>query len=136
LRDALVREDALTTELAGLREQNREARAERDALLSSPEAIERVAREDYGLSAPGETVEPFDPPPERTGPAPVALAGISPWQRVLIWPHLQVALPVAVFLLTAVIVAVLNATRARRDGSDLPPGPIPVDFRSGGERRA
>ena len=61
LEQMLVTEARQQRELARLTEQNEKARAERDALLSSPEAIERVAREEYGLAAPGEEVTPFEP---------------------------------------------------------------------------
>lgn len=113
LRHMLLDERIQQIRLAGLRKENEQAKAERDALLSSPEAIERVAREDYGQSAPGETVEEYRPRPSRPTSPPASLDGLTPWQKVLVWPHLAVAIPAGVFVLTALGVACANAARER-----------------------
>jgi cell division protein FtsB len=116
LEQMLVTEARQQRELARLTEQNEKARAERDALLSSPEAIERVAREEYGLAAPGEEVTPFEPlaaaRPREAGAAMVPPA--SRWQKVLMWRHLSVALPGVVFLASAAIFAMWNGLAAAR----------------------
>ncbi len=115
LRAMLVRQEALKQELVGLRRENAKLRAERDALLSSPEAAERVAREDYGFSSPGEKVSDFQPAPQ-TGTRPSAELQLhaSAWQKALMWPGLPRVLPAAAFLVTAVVFGLLNAASAAR----------------------
>jgi len=56
LRAMLAQQGVLTEELSRLRSENARLRAERDALLSSVGAAERVAREDFGFAGPGEKV--------------------------------------------------------------------------------
>lgn len=111
----LLRErDRLASENAELERENARLRALRNALLTSPSAIERVAREDYGFAAPGERVEEFDP---STVPEPGAAAPAPPrprWLQALCWQHFPVALPAAVFALTAVILMVWNAAASAR----------------------
>lgn len=50
------RAETLARELAELRMENRRLASEIVALRSDPRAIERLAREELGLSRPGETV--------------------------------------------------------------------------------
>jgi cell division protein FtsB len=50
------RAEALARELEELRVENRRLASEIVALRSDPRAIERLAREELGLSRPGETV--------------------------------------------------------------------------------
>ena len=104
----------LARQAVRLEEQNRLARAERDALMSSPEAIEQVARVEYGFAAPGEQVTEFESagarPRPRRRPAPVAPL----WQKVLTWQHLPLALPAAAFVLAGVGVALANAAGRER----------------------
>jgi cell division protein FtsB len=50
------RAEALAREIEELRMENRRLAAEIAALRSDPRAIERLAREELGLSRPGETV--------------------------------------------------------------------------------
>ena len=50
------RAEALAREIEDLRGENRRLAAEITALRSDPRAIERLAREELGLSRPGETV--------------------------------------------------------------------------------
>ncbi|KPK61728.1 MAG: hypothetical protein AMK73_07890 [Planctomycetes bacterium SM23_32] len=115
LERALEEQARLEAGLQELEELNARSRAERDALLSSPEAIERVAREDYGFAAPGEQVSEFASGagaairPRRRPPHDV-----SPWQKVLMWRQLPLAVPAAAFVLTALICASANAS-ARSD---------------------
>jgi len=96
-------------ELARLRRQNAALEARRNALMNSPEAVEHVAREDYGMAAPGERVERM---PTRTAPAPAprpaAAPGASFWERLLTWPRLAVLVPAVVFLITALGLAAMN----------------------------
>ncbi len=94
--------------------QNERLRAERDALLSSPEAIERVAREDYGFAAPGEEVSQFEPVPARRRAGPTPQVSGSTWERALTWRHLSVGVPAAAFVVTALLFGALNALAARR----------------------
>jgi cell division protein FtsB len=59
--------DRLAREVEELRSENARLAAEIEALASDPLAIERLAREELGLAAPGETVFVIreDAPPER-----------------------------------------------------------------------
>jgi cell division protein FtsB len=104
----------LEARLARLKAQNERLKAERDALLSSPEAIERVAREQYGFAAPGEEVTEFAEPPLPARRGPAARVDPSPWERALTWRHLSVAVPAGVFVATAVAFAALNVLAGRR----------------------
>ena len=110
----IARQAVLESRAVRLEGQNRLARAERDALMSSPEAIEQVARVEYGFAAPGEQVTEFESagarPRPRRRPAPVAPL----WQKVLTWQHLPLALPAAAFVLAGVGVALANAAGRER----------------------
>jgi len=108
LADMLDEQGQLESQLARLNSQNAQARAERNALLSSPEAIEGVAREEYGFAAPGEKVTEFAALPvslRAERPAKVIVAG---WQKVLMWPFLPLALPATVFLVTTFVLSWLE----------------------------
>lgn len=131
LEAMLAKQARLEQELARLKEGNRRARAERDALLSSAEAIERVAREEYGFAAPGETVAEYQSRRRWPRPAPTGTVEVSRWHRLLMWRHLPVLLPLAVFVATAVVFGLWNASSASRGrlGPD-EPGPA-VDWDSG-----
>ncbi len=102
--------------------ENRKELAQRDALLSSPEAIEKAAREDLGLAAPGETVVPFEGGPrprvsrERTEDRRPVVEGLLSWRQ------LPLALPAAVFVLSAVVFALWNLGTGNRRTS-APPEP-------------
>jgi len=114
LRCALAERAALEAKLASLKATNGELRAQRDALLCSPEAAERVAREEYGFAAPGERVEKFQPPAgtvDRRAPLRIS---VSPWERVLMWRELPRVMPAAVFVVTALVFGVANAVAASR----------------------
>jgi cell division protein FtsB len=117
LERALAEEARLEAELRGLEEQTARARTQRDALLSSPEAIERVAREEYGFAAPGEQVTVFPTGGARPPARRPAVAGRSAWDRLLMWRQLPLVVPLAVFLLAALVVAAANASA----GEDAPP---------------
>lgn len=54
----LVEQARVERELEILREENRRLQTERHELLSQLSAVERAAREELGLKAPGETVMP------------------------------------------------------------------------------
>jgi cell division protein FtsB len=110
----LVRQRNLEARLLRLEQEARLARAERDALMSSPEAIEQVARVDYGFAAPGEHVTEFAGAtvrPKRVRPPEVP---VPAWQRLLTWRQLPLALPAAVFLLAGVTIALANAAASTR----------------------
>jgi cell division protein FtsB len=119
--DRQVRQEAA---LRVLEEQNERLRAQRRALMSSPEAIERVAREDFGFAAPGERVESY----RASGPATPGHAAPRRSRpllhAVLIWDGFPLAFPAAVFVLTALVFAIANviAVRGHResvvDGED------------------
>lgn len=113
---ALARQALWEGRLARTKEDDERARAERDALLSSPEAIERVAREEYGFAAPDETVTDFDSTARPLGARLRAEVRVSALDRLLMWRQLPLALPAAVFLVTAFICALLNASSAARGG--------------------
>ena len=110
----LAGEARLAGRLSDLKDENERARAERDALLSSPEAIEKAAREEFGLAAPGETVVPYVsslPPPRRAS----AQARRSRLETLLTWRGLPLALPAVVFVVSALVFGIWNAgVRARR----------------------
>jgi cell division protein FtsB len=89
-------------------------RAERDELLGSAEAVERVAREEFGFTAPGETVVDWHGGPAAWGGRGAATGEPTAWLKAFTWPHLPLALPAGVFALSCVAVLILNcATRAR-----------------------
>lgn len=106
--ERLAAEEArLERRLATLREKGAALKAQRDALLSSPEAIERVAREEYGFSAPDERVERLD---VAVSERPARLRDESTgWGRWFNWGDASLLLPVSVFIITAVTFWVLNA---------------------------
>lgn len=56
LQQSQQRVDRLRTEIAGLRTQNANLRAEIDSVRKSTYAVERIAREDLGMSKKGEVV--------------------------------------------------------------------------------
>ncbi len=115
LRRMLAEQATLERELAALVAENETLRAERDALLSSPEAAERLAREDYGFTAPGEQVTEFEADVARAAkPAPEVLR-VSRWQKTLMWPGLPRALPASAFVITAVVFALLNVASGVRE---------------------
>ncbi len=102
------REASLQARVRELERENERLRAQRDALLSSPEAVERAAREEFGYTAPGEIVTEFAPPPPprtRTQRAPTQ---VEAWGRVFAWRGFPFALPAAVFVLSAVLLTVWN----------------------------
>jgi len=112
--ELLAQKAALKAELADLLEENARLRSQRDQLLSSPEAIERVAREEYGFAAPGERIEPVHARPvaRATALRPRA-AGRFAW---LTWERVPILLTLSVFAVTAFVFAVLNAMSA--EGAD------------------
>jgi len=104
----------LEARLARLEAENDLLRAERDELLSSPGAIERAARKEYGLTAPGEEVVDFDARPPVLRVDPARRTALSPAEKVLTWPGLSLAVPAVVFLATSVLCVALNLAGARR----------------------
>ncbi len=113
--EVLLRQrDRLAAENDELERDNGRLKAERNALLTYPSAIERVAREEYGFAAPGERVEEFDssavPAPRSTGSEPAT----PTWLQALCWRHFPVALPAAVFALTALILVLWNVASPTR----------------------
>lgn len=115
LEGMLTRQERLEARLARLEEDVRLAQAERDALMSSPEAIERVARVDYGFAAPGEQVTEFKEALPRPRSVRPPASPIPAWQKVVTWKQLPLALPAAAFVLAGVTIALANfAAVARR----------------------
>jgi cell division protein FtsB len=102
---------ALLAQLADLEQQNARLRAERQALLSSPEAIERVAREDYGFAAPGERSQAVTarPPARPVVPPPSGRAALL----ALVWDRISIALPLAVFVVTGFVFGLLSIFSGR-----------------------
>jgi len=108
--ELLAQKAALKAELADLLEENARLRSQRDQLLSSPEAIERVAREEYGFAAPGERIEPVHARPvARAAALRPRAAGRFAW---LTWERVPILLTLLVFAVTAFVFAVLNAMSA------------------------
>ncbi|HEX8171863.1 MAG TPA: septum formation initiator family protein [Thermoanaerobaculia bacterium] len=56
LQHSRARVDQLRSEIARLEAENARLRAEIDSVRKSSYAVERIAREDLGMSRPGETV--------------------------------------------------------------------------------
>jgi len=112
--DELAREQAgLRVRVDELERENARLRAQRDALLSSPEAIERAAREEYGFTAPGETVTGFDPPPRRRHGPNGREDGLAVWARVFAWRGFPFALTAAAFVVSAIVLTIWNLTCRR-----------------------
>ncbi len=99
----------LEAEVARLDRENAALRAERDALLGSPQAIERVAREEYGFRAPGEVVSDFAPAEPEPARIPTPVAGQPP-PGVVGWDAVPAVLPGVVFVGTALVLAIWNAS--------------------------
>ncbi|MFW6189841.1 MAG: FtsB family cell division protein [Planctomycetota bacterium] len=105
--ERLERERAeLRARLEEQQQENRRLRARRDALLSSPEAVERVAREEYGFAAPGEIADEGG-----KDESPIRVTARQPepdraWR--LEWRDVSLLLPASVFLLTAFAFALFN----------------------------
>ena len=108
LRESRLRQRLLERKLARMERENAQLRAQRDALLSSPEAIERTAREDYGFAAPGEVVRDFDSSRIPTAHMPADSAADTLWDRALTSPNLAVALTAGVFVVTALLLGLIN----------------------------
>lgn len=66
-------------ELQGLRQERKELLDERERLLTEPSAIERVAREQYGLVAPGEVVAPVKRTSNEVRKKPAVVVGSDGW---------------------------------------------------------
>ena len=112
----LQREAGLKTRLRALKLQNSALRDERDRLLTDVEAIERVAREQYGFAAPGEMFTPFVPRP-KVAPTPASVAiSCDAWDPVLGKGGFPWMVPLAVFMVSAVVFAALRCTSAGRAG--------------------
>jgi cell division protein FtsB len=108
----------LQARIARLDRENAALRAERDALLGSPQAIERVAREEYGFRAPGEVVSDFPAAGLESGLASAPVTAQSP-QAFAGWDAVPVVLPAVVFVGTALVLAIWNAGgRSIGDGRD------------------
>jgi len=112
LRDLLAERARLQAEIQRLNRQNQRLRAQRDALLSSPEAIERVAREEYGFAAPGEIVDEFESDAPAAPPPRASVGEGSPWTRMLSRRDAAMILPAATFIVTAVVLALWNLAAA------------------------
>ncbi|MFO8008019.1 MAG: septum formation initiator family protein [Candidatus Brocadiia bacterium] len=109
--ERLLREQKrLEARMRQMEAENARLRAERDALLSSPEAVERVAREDYGFSAPGEQVEEYPGLPRATE-VPLAPEPVPLWASAFGSRAFPVLLAGAVFVLSALLAALWNALR-------------------------
>lgn len=116
LADILDEEARLEAQLVRLKRENARARAERNALLSSPEAIERVAREEYGFAAPGEKVTEFAPAPAPLEGERRVRVAVPAWQKALMWPFLPLAVPAMVFLITTFVLSWLQVASKARSG--------------------
>jgi cell division protein FtsB len=101
----------LERELSIARAATQRVIAERNALLSSPEAIERVAREELGFVVPGEKVTAYSPTTRPPAPRFVSSIRLTRLEKLLLSPQLPLALPAAVFLASAVVFAAFNACR-------------------------
>jgi len=111
--DKLQAEKAsLQAKLGDLEQQNARLRAQREQLLSSPEAIERVAREDYGFAAPGEKIQAVKPAPATPAAAPAP--AVRPVLPAVLYERISIALPLAVFVVTAFVFALVNVFSGRR----------------------
>jgi len=113
LHDLKKRETELLGRLQAVQEQNRRTRAERQALLTSPRYIERVAREDYGYVAPGEVAEEYQPPRPGSETAPAPLPPATRWDWILGRGEYPWRIPVLVFAGFLVIFPLIDLLRLR-----------------------
>jgi len=113
LEAMLIEEARMQARLEALKAKNEQARAERDALLSSPEAVEAIARQEYGFATPGEKVAPYDGHAGGFAPMPAAVIRASAWQRVLMWRLLPLLVTGLAFAVTALVFALLRAVSRR-----------------------
>ena len=107
LYELKLRHARLEAELAEALEVNEQLRAERRALLRSPEYVERVAREDYGYTAPGEVLANVDVPKAEENTVVIDLPDKF-WDRLMGWGGFPWRIPVAVFLISFIIFMVLE----------------------------
>ncbi|MFN2443236.1 MAG: septum formation initiator family protein [Thermoanaerobaculia bacterium] len=63
LRDARMRVDSLRTEVERLQRENDQLQGEIESLRASDFAVEKIAREDLGMSRPGELIYMLPDPP-------------------------------------------------------------------------
>jgi cell division protein FtsB len=70
LRDARLRVDGLRTEVERLQRENDALQREIDSLRASNFAVEKIAREDLGMSRPGELTYMLPKPPAGSPPIP------------------------------------------------------------------
>ena len=70
LRQAQQRVDTLRSEIRHLEEENARLEAEIENLRDSSFAVERIAREDLGMSKPGEIVYRVEEPKKNEAPVP------------------------------------------------------------------
>jgi len=116
LSELKAREAALRPELRALQLRHAALWDERRWLLSEPAAIERVAREEYGFAAPGEISLSFE-----REPAPPVIVGSIPcpeawWERLLGRGGYLLVMPAGVFLLSVVVLGILEGFSALRRG--------------------
>jgi cell division protein FtsB len=109
-RRMLTARAELEGELAQLTRENERLRAERVELLCSLWAVERAAREDLGLVAPGEDpAAEAMPPTDQPHAAPVA---VSPVAAALMADDLGTVVPALVFAFGGILFMLWNAVAA------------------------
>jgi cell division protein FtsB len=111
----MAERSVLSAELARLQAENERLRAQRDELLSSPAAIERVAREEYGFLAPGESASEVASEPARLPDAAAQEEPLSFGEKVMMGSDLHLLVPVLTFLISSAAFAAFNLISAARE---------------------
>jgi len=114
LAELRKREAESLAELIALRRQELELRKEREALLTDPAAIERAAREHYGLAGRGELAIPWPSSPKAERPAPERLLRKDGWEAVLGEGGFPWPVPAAVFALSVLVLGAFEAASGQR----------------------
>jgi cell division protein FtsB len=103
-------------ELQQLREKHIELADERDRLLTEPAAIERVAREQYGMVAPGEVSAPLNVPREKQDSVPQVPVQSDRWEWLLGRGQYPWRVPLLAFAVGAVVLGTVEVIEQLRGG--------------------
>lgn len=117
LHELRRREVRVCSRLREVLGENLELRARRDALLSDPAYIERVAREEYGFCAPGEYLVPFKEDATKPSQTTVSSLPAERWDSILGRGQFPWRIPAVVFGASFIALACVNVL-ARRGTDD------------------
>ncbi len=108
--------------LRRLRAERSRLLSERKALLTRPSAIERVAREQYGLVAPGEYPVEIKMGIEKDAPSPSVTVPSDGWDWLLGRGGYPWRLPLVVLCVGAILFALLELLRQSGSTRSIPGG--------------